>query len=419
MELSNNRVASTATATNICTTMNSMAPVAQITESSSANLHAVDVKSSVVSFSKFDRGLLSQSELAQYKRTRRNQQRQQSRHTQRQLSSSWNQPPRKPYKPIRDKPPVEREKQRASWKKSKALRRQRPNVQELQAAADLDARRQVVRLQVQLENLRFHLNQVCVSSSKGTPEEILSLQASVDICSEDLSSKQHLVDCHRDAAGHDVFHVMDHLDADCGLDKIGSDYDDSNEIGSDDSVSGDNTRVRNVVSSGEVSCAIAGRGTCSRSAITLCDDGFDPSSPIPISSHPFREQKRRFASAMDRVLCLTPAHSSDLVSSNSFGFGPRESSRIAESRAIKLSCIKPTNCQGLKAWRRFTVPMTSDPVCSLVTFKNMDDSRDGSTTNTMSSRDFTELLTTRSYVTDASIYICILLFLRSEITLCL
>ena len=64
--------------------------------------------------------------------------------------------PRPPYETIHNKSPSAKEKQRDSWKKSKA--RQRKKLYAQQAGAHLDARRHV-DLQVKLEDAKYNLNQ--------------------------------------------------------------------------------------------------------------------------------------------------------------------------------------------------------------------------------------------------------------------
>jgi hypothetical protein len=446
---------------NISTTStNSMAPVAQITESSSVDLHStVNVKSAVIHLSKFARASMSPEEFSEYKKKRKNQKQKDAhekstqeirsqtlatralkkRVQRKKQKTDGEEKPRKPkpYQPIQDKSPVKQEKQRASWKNCKARGRHKRYAQ-LEAAADSDARRQVVELQVKLENAKYNLYQSSDSSSK----EILSLQSLVDTCCDDLASMQHLVDCHRDAPYHDVYGVSD-CDVGDGIDKVGSDYNVSDEVGSDEvcsnntcaslvGKSGVSQKMVNsfsdvVVCSGEV-CIIdvcsptAGRGTITQSVITLDDDEFDCSSQTTIPSSLFRDQKLRFVSATDRVLGLSPHSPHWWESSDSrrgIGDWPSEVIEIAQSRANKLSCTKPTNCQESTAWRRVSFPKICDTllstlVTSLVTFKNMDDPGDGSITNTMTSRDFSRLLTTGGYLTDSSIYMYSALLLERD-----
>lgn len=427
--------------------------------------------------SKYERGMMSPEALKEYKRRSKNEK--QKVAFQRLSPSKQNQKlairafrkkelrywkktdgvrMKRPYISIKEKSPIQQEKQRSEWKKWKANQRNKNYTQ--QAAADSDARRQVVKFQVKLVEAESNLNQASDFSSKdrGTPKELLLLQKTVDTCREDLCSMQHLVDCHEAVPDHDVYCVLD--SDDCGIHKVVSDYNDvgkgeqniHNESRSDEVCSTkvgrgvavvmtdfgnnvwydqDNNQVESDVivaalprvPSINASLDVESNGKCTESAntfaddgfesvISIADDGFDSNSPTPCRYSLFIDQHHRFESTMVHV--FGHAHAS-FWQCRGNGDLSSKGIEIARSRADQLS-ICP-NDPDVTAWQEKNVRKKFGPdleeLHSLVTFKRMD-SNAITVFHAMSRHDFKQLLTKRLYVTDAFIYMYSALLLERD-----
>lgn len=417
--------------------------------------------------SKYERSMLSPEELKEYKRRSKNekqkatyQQLSPSKRSQKLAMHAFRKRElryqkkmdgvttsrKKTYVSIQVKSAREQEEQRLKWKNLKANLRKKEI-----SDADFKARSRVVELQAKLLNAESDLNQAVDLSSndRGTHKELRSLQTIVDICRENLCSTQHLVNCHEAAADHDVYGVYD--SDDCDTVKVISDYKvrednitrnkdvDKGEPNIDGSCTdevcsakGSQVDVVNiehgnvawflhdnihVESDGTLADALPCQesfndslenkknGKCYESAIVLTfpdDDGFDSSSSTPIHMSHYIDQQHRFDSTMVQVFGY--AHASfwerrGNAESSSKGIA------IARCRAHKLS-IHP-NDPGLTDLRRNKLPKKFgpdlEPIHSLATFKRMSPET-RYITNTMSRRDFRQLLNLGLYLTDACIY---------------